>query len=142
MGSKGTFGQAEGELARGGMMKICRGKFPFEAKILPELQGDEQAARLAVLQGEPVVENTPLLHHLGHMVQTYKIVTGKDLVSKAALWNCNYFLRFRLRFRLAPYLDHKSKFFKNNVGNFFVFLLSKLFYKEKVYKFQQIFGKM
>ncbi len=55
-----------------------RGNFPFEAKILPELKGDEKASRLAVLQGEPVVENTPLLHHLGHMVQTYKI----GLVSK------------------------------------------------------------
>ncbi len=28
------------------------------------------------------MENTPLLHHLGHMVKTYTIVTGKDLVSK------------------------------------------------------------
>jgi hypothetical protein len=33
----------------------------------------------------------------------------------------------------APYLDHKI---------FFYFLLSKLFYKEKVHKFQQIYGKM
>ncbi len=34
----------------------------------------------------------------------------------------------------APYLDH---------GNFFAFLQSKLFYKEKVYKFQwQIYYKM
>ncbi len=63
-------------------MKKSRGNFPFEAKTLPELKRDEKAARLAVLQGEPVVENTPLLHHLGHMVLTYKIVTGKDLVSK------------------------------------------------------------
>jgi len=28
----------------------------------------------------------------------------------------------------------KSKFFKQNLGNFFAFLHSKLFYKEKVYK--------
>ena len=42
----------------------------------------------------------------------------------------------------APYLDNKSKFFKKNVGNFFDFLLSKPFYKEKVHKFQQIYGNM
>jgi hypothetical protein len=43
----------------------------------------------------------------------------------------------------APYLDHKkSKFFKKKFGNFFDFLLSKLFYKEKVHEFQQIYGKM
>ncbi len=42
----------------------------------------------------------------------------------------------------APYLDHKKKIFKNNLGNFFDFLLSKLFYKEKVHEFQQIYGKM
>ncbi len=41
----------------------------------------------------------------------------------------------------APYLDHKSKFFKKN-WNFFAFKHSKLFYKEKVYKFQQKFYKM
>jgi hypothetical protein len=38
----------------------------------------------------------------------------------------------------APYLDHKKQIF----GNFFDFLLSKLFYKEKIHKFQQIHGKM
>jgi hypothetical protein len=42
----------------------------------------------------------------------------------------------------APYLDHKSKFFKKKVLNFFDFLLRKLFYKDKVHKFQQIYGKM
>jgi hypothetical protein len=42
----------------------------------------------------------------------------------------------------APYLDLKSKFFQKNFGNFFDVLLSKLFYKEKVHKFQQIYGKM
>ena len=40
----------------------------------------------------------------------------------------------------APYLDHKKQIFQNkNVDFFFAFLLSKVFYKEKVYKFQQIF---
>jgi hypothetical protein len=42
----------------------------------------------------------------------------------------------------APYLDHKKQIFKNMFGNFFDFLLSKLFYKEKVHEFQQIYGKM
>jgi hypothetical protein len=42
----------------------------------------------------------------------------------------------------APYLDQKSKFFKEIFGIFFYFLLCKLFYKEKVHKFQQIYGKM
>ena len=42
----------------------------------------------------------------------------------------------------APYLDHKKQFFKKSFGNFFDFLLSKLFYKEKVHEFQQIYGKM
>jgi hypothetical protein len=42
----------------------------------------------------------------------------------------------------APYLDHKKQLKKKNVEIFFVFLLSKLFYKEKVHEFQQIYGKM
>ncbi len=42
----------------------------------------------------------------------------------------------------APYLDHKKQIFKKKFGIFLDFLLSKLFYKEKVYKFQQIYGKM
>jgi hypothetical protein len=42
----------------------------------------------------------------------------------------------------APYLDPKKQIFKKNFGNFFGFLLSKLFYKEKVHEFQQIYGKM
>jgi hypothetical protein len=42
----------------------------------------------------------------------------------------------------APYLDHKKQIFLKKVLNFFYFLLSKLFYKEKVHKFQQIYGKM
>jgi hypothetical protein len=39
----------------------------------------------------------------------------------------------------APYLDHK-KLIKKKGWKFF--LLSKLFYKEKVHKFQKIYGKM
>ncbi len=84
------------------------------------------------------------------------------------LWNRNYLLWFRFRFWLlksygsgsgsgsyfrksyysdsgsgpAPYLDHKKQIFQNKFWNFFDFLLSKLFYKEKVPKFQQIYGKM
>ncbi len=42
----------------------------------------------------------------------------------------------------APYLDHKKQIFQTNFGNFFDFLVCKLFYKEKVHKFQQIYGKM
>ena len=42
----------------------------------------------------------------------------------------------------APYLDHKKQIKKKKFGNFFDFLLSKLFYKEKVHKFQQIYGEM
>jgi hypothetical protein len=41
----------------------------------------------------------------------------------------------------APYLDHKKQILKN-LDFFFDFLLSKLFYKEKVHEFQQIYGKM
>ncbi len=36
----------------------------------------------------------------------------------------------------APYLDHKKQIFKKNFGHYFDSLLSKLFYKEKVYKFE------
>ncbi len=42
----------------------------------------------------------------------------------------------------APYLDHKKLNFKKKFANFFDFLLSKLFYKEKFHEFQQIYGKM
>jgi hypothetical protein len=42
----------------------------------------------------------------------------------------------------APYLDHKKQIFQKNYGKFFAFLLSKLFCKEKVYKFQQIHCEM
>jgi hypothetical protein len=50
-------------------------------------------------------------------------------------------LWFRFRFQL--YIKTiKSKFFKKNFGNFFAFLHNKLFYKEKVYNFQQNYCKM
>ncbi len=42
----------------------------------------------------------------------------------------------------ATYLDRKKQIFQKNFGNLFDFLLSKLFYKEKVHEFQQIDGKM
>ncbi len=42
----------------------------------------------------------------------------------------------------APYLDHKKQIFPEKCLNFFAFLHSKLFYKEKVDKFQQIYCKM
>ncbi len=42
----------------------------------------------------------------------------------------------------VPYLDHKKQLKKTKFGNLFDFLLSKLFYKEKVHEFQQIYGKM
>ena len=42
----------------------------------------------------------------------------------------------------ASYLDHKKQIKRKKNCNFFYFLLSKLFYKEKVHKFQQIYGKM
>jgi hypothetical protein len=45
-------------------------------------------------------------------------------------------LRFRFRFQLHIY-GIKSKIFKQNFGIFFGFLLSKLFYKEKVYKLKK-----
>ena len=42
----------------------------------------------------------------------------------------------------SPYLDHKKQIFKKKFGNFFDFLISKLFFKEKVNEFQQIYDKM
>ena len=42
----------------------------------------------------------------------------------------------------APYLDHIKQIFQKKIWHFFDFLLSKLFYKEKVHKFQQNYGKM
>ncbi len=42
----------------------------------------------------------------------------------------------------APYLDRKKQTLKKKFGNFFDFLVSKLFYKEKVNEYQQIYGKM
>ncbi len=40
----------------------------------------------------------------------------------------------------GPYLDHKKQIKKKKFGIFFYFLLGKLFHKEKVNKFQQIYG--
>jgi hypothetical protein len=52
-------------------------------------------------------------------------------------------LRFRFRFRFQLHIfTIKSKFLKKKWEIFFDFLLSKLFYKEKVHEFQQIYGKM
>jgi hypothetical protein len=49
----------------------------------------------------------------------------------------------KLRFRFQLYIKTiKSKFSKKNFGIFFAFLHSKLFYKGKVYNFQQIHCKM
>jgi hypothetical protein len=42
----------------------------------------------------------------------------------------------------APYLDHKKQILKKKFEIFFYFLLSNLFYKEKVHEFQQIYGKI
>ncbi len=42
----------------------------------------------------------------------------------------------------APYPDHKKQIKKKKCWKFFYFLLSKLFYKEKVHEFQQIYAKM
>ncbi len=90
---------------------------------------------------------------------------------KPVLWNRNYLLRFRFwLFKSygsgsdfwkvlvsvpvptfekvtvpvpAPYLDHKKQIFKQILDFFiFYFFLSKLFYKETVNEFQQIYGKM
>jgi hypothetical protein len=93
--------------------------------------------------------------------------------SHPVLWNCNYFLRFRVRLLKsygsgsdfwksygsssgsgfgsyfwkvtvpvpvpAPYLYHKKQIF---LKKFVSFLHSKLFYKEKDYKYQQIYCKI
>jgi hypothetical protein len=40
----------------------------------------------------------------------------------------------------GPYLDHKKQIFLTKFWIFFDFLLGKLFHKEKVHKFQQIYG--
>ena len=40
----------------------------------------------------------------------------------------------------GPYLDHKKQIFPIKFWNFLDFLLGKLFHKEKVHKFQQIYG--
>ncbi len=86
---------------------------------------------------------------------------------KSALWNRNNFLRFRFRLLKsygsgsgsyfwkvtvtvpvsvpvpAPYLKHNKQTFQDKFWEkFCLFITSKLFYKEKVYKFQQIYCKM
>ncbi len=89
------------------------------------------------------------------------------MVSDSVLWNRNYFLRFRFRLLKsygsgsdfwksygsgsgsyfwkimvpvpAPYLYHKKQIFLKKFVSFFQ---SKLFYKEKDYKYQQIYYKM
>jgi hypothetical protein len=67
-------------------------------------------------------------------------------MAKAVLWNCNYFLRFRFRLLKVtvpvPYLDHKKHSLKKSLENILPFLHSKLFYKEKIDEFHQIYGKM
>jgi hypothetical protein len=87
-------------------------------------------------------------------------------VCKSVLWNRNYFLRFRFRLLKsygsgsgsssdfwqvpipvpvpipAPYLDHKMQIFQKKFGKNPVFLNSKLFYKEKMYKFHKNLCKM
>jgi hypothetical protein len=40
----------------------------------------------------------------------------------------------------APYLDHKKQIYQKNLGIFFDFLLGMLSHKEKVHKYQQIYG--
>ena len=40
----------------------------------------------------------------------------------------------------APYQNHKKQIFLKKILNFFDFLLGKLFHKEKVHEFQQIYG--
>jgi hypothetical protein len=42
----------------------------------------------------------------------------------------------------APYLDRKKLIFQKKNWTFFFLFTFKLFYKEKVDKFQQIYGKM
>jgi hypothetical protein len=49
-------------------------------------------------------------------------------------------LRFRFQFQLHI-KTIKSKFFKKKFGKCFAFLLSKVFYKEKDYKFKKIYCK-
>ncbi len=113
-----------------------------------------------------IVGTRPCSIHIYRDIPT----TPFSLVLRAVLWNRNYFLRFRFLllksygsgsdfwksygsgsgsyFRKvtvpvpAPYLDHKMLIFQEYFWNFFAFLHSKLFYKEKIQKFQQIYCKM
>ncbi len=79
-------------------------------------------------------------------------------LAEAALWNRNYFLRFRFRFWnvMVPVPTFKQLWFRflllksYGSGSYFwkvtvpvfALLYNKLFYKQKVYKFQQIYCKM
>ncbi len=74
---------------------------------------------------------------------------------ESTLWNRNYFYgsgsdfwkvmvpvptfeKFRFRFQLHIYVDHKLQIFQIFFG-IFAFLYSKMFSKEQLYKFQQIY---
>ena len=69
---------------------------------------------------------------------------------QAVLSNRNDFLRFRFLllksygscYGSSSISHHKKQIFQEKCRNFFAFLPSKLFYKEKVYKFQQIYCEM
>jgi hypothetical protein len=74
-----------------------------------------------------------------------------SLVIFPVLWNRNYFLRFRFWFRLletygsvlvpvpAPYLDQKSKFFRQILEIFLPFYMVNFFTRKKIYQFQQFY---
>ncbi len=94
--------------------------------------------------------------------EMFYTISYKGMAYISALWNHNYFLRFRFLLLKsygsgsgsyfwkvtvpvpipAPYLDHKKQIKKKKVERLFTFLLIKLFYKEKVYEFQQFYSKM
>ncbi len=98
------------------------------------------------------------------------MLLGPRTFPNTALWNRNYFLRFRFQLLKsfgsgsdfwksygsgsgsyfwkvtvpvpAPYSDHKKQIFREYFWIFFAFLHGKVFYKKNVYKFQQIYCKM
>jgi hypothetical protein len=87
--------------------------------------------------------------HIAHFSDALVLPLPHNLLAaglEAALWNRNYFLRFRFLLLKsygtvlvpAPYLDHKKQTFQEKFWNFFAFLHRN----EKVYKFQQIYCKM
>ncbi len=111
--------------------------------------------------------NTVVIYNLA----SQKLKNLQRPYRKSVLWNRNYFLQFQFRFRLlksygsgsdfwksyssgsgsyfwkvtvpvpvpTPYLFHKKQIF---LKKFVSFLHSKLFYKEKDYKYQHIYCKM